>query len=725
MTDRQRRVRNRTEANPPLPDEIDGRPAESSHSEAEGALSSAVEIRNALNFTFKSFLAKHDFVQPWCLQAALKFQELGLSPDDSFLDVLQKRKMKMDAVSNLWHEFKRKFAPTEADDSKSATEWRSCLMEILPENPRPLFDFELEEWHATFPPLRKFAFRQAAASAFNSTVSKESKTSQKRTIQNMAILSDPNFKRPHQFYCNGIPFDPRSSNMEVSLSQPNSEGWGFLQSFLAMDEEITDVLSGQTDSEFDDFGALSESDVQNAANSLCEAWGISVSVTFGSDSSPMMIQRANGHLDDQHHVMADKADLAGLKFPSACELKKGSNQGFQTPFWDAMDQAIERLQVVTETHGYLRRFTIFALAPPTCCAVFALSEYKHNQMSWKVHLVRIEPGHLFPLWATLQQRAENDPTWFLHPEAGCLQKLSRMLWSPAISQPVLPRNASNYREPSIYLPLSYFSVQFEARSSSGTVFLLNAPETVEGRKCGLFRHTERTLVVKLFTNEEDFQNEVISLEGMAKQLQLYDQDRLENVFGWQDSSDFFPLASLDLSDAKARLNWFSTVPASAKKLRKLPVAPKITKIINLNNEFRKKSSHEEIWWGTDTFSCSEDFKGVLLMKEGKPLNWEKVSSLETKVELKKEIQYGVLLSLQLLHACGRVHRDVRSPNVLFFNGHAQLIDFGYSAAIGEEQEEAPTTSRKMVPLCVWQEVPWTRWGPEHDHLLLHDLLRYL
>ena len=68
----------------------------------------------------------------------------------------------------------------------------------------------------------------------------------------------------------------------------------------------------------------------------------------------------------------------------------------------------------------------------------------------------------------------------------------------------------------------------------------------------------------------------------------------------------------------------------------------------------------------------------------------------------------VFRQLQELHGLGLVHRDIRAPNVLLFNGTTQLIDYGFSA----EEEEAfkgrvPSTISDIMGFGA-KNPPWTR-----------------
>ena len=68
----------------------------------------------------------------------------------------------------------------------------------------------------------------------------------------------------------------------------------------------------------------------------------------------------------------------------------------------------------------------------------------------------------------------------------------------------------------------------------------------------------------------------------------------------------------------------------------------------------------------------------------------------------------VFHQLQELHEIGKVHRDIRAPNVLLFNGKTQLIDFGFSVVEGRTfRGSVPSTISDIMELRR-NDPPWTR-----------------
>ena len=141
----------------------------------------------------------------------------------------------------------------------------------------------------------------------------------------------------------------------------------------------------------------------------------------------------------------------------------------------------------------------------------------------------IHPDQSIPLWTALNQFALHNPSWYLHPEAYSLRLLTQRLWAPIEQQ---------------FLPLAYYSVQFRARSSSGTVFLLNAPTTVSGQTTAIFRHNQDTFAVKVFRDETAYTNEIQSLQCISQSLGELDGQRPSPLLRNQKwkSSQFYALA---------------------------------------------------------------------------------------------------------------------------------------------------------------------------------------
>ena len=106
---------------------------------------------------------------------------------------------------------------------------------------------------------------------------------------------------------------------------------------------------------------------------------------------------------------------------------------------------------------------------------------------------------------------------------------------------------------SSHMPLCYFSVQFQAKCASSTVFLINATSRVkvkvenslnakgvkESKKCQLLLHGPESIAVKVFTNAVDYDNEIQSLTQMANLL--VDENFLR-IPQWRDPSHFYALA---------------------------------------------------------------------------------------------------------------------------------------------------------------------------------------
>ena len=463
--------------------------------------------------------------------------------------------------------------------------------------------------------------------------------------------------------------------------------------------------------------------VQDAAQKLSAKHKLTVLETFQSDCSPFATKLPTNNNGLAFHKFGSKIDVAGLRFPSGCELKEASNGPLQNSFWEAVVQTLDRLQMISQTCCHLKRFVIFALAPPSCCMFFALSNYEHSQMSWTIHMTTIKPGHLFPLWAILETHAEYHPSWFLHPQAGSLQKLVKELWAPL---PPLREPQEVADLPMRFLPMCYFSIQFVMRSSSGTVFLINGPETPQDPivlgdpnppkdVCGVFRHNENTLAVKVFETEDDFKREKLSLTGMANLLSSTSED-LKGIRPLD--TPFYALATSSGSDD---LEWFSTADEQ-KKRRALPQKSMITNMLNANKKYCRNKGFE-MWWG-DAEECAP--LPILLMEAGEPLElaWKRLAGQKAQVnELVRNTRLGVTTSLNLLHATKRVHRDVRSPNVVLFHGRAQLIDYGFSATF-DDQKRAPSAAREIMDKSDFTRVTAT-WTTTDDHLMFQHLLLHL
>ena len=473
-----------------------------------------------------------------------------------------------------------------------------------------------------------------------------------------------------------------------------------------------------------------EDSVQTAAVELSTRHEVTVLYSSLSDHTPLATKLPTEKCGLTFHRFGD---MVGLRFPSACEMKRVSNGPLQDLFWEAVVQSLKRMQVVSQTCCHLKRFVVFALAPPSCCVFFASSKYETSQMSWTVHMVTINPVHLFPLWKILEDFATPDPSWFLHPQAGSLQKLVKELWSPTTALPVVKRKGrkvANPLEGEGYLPLCYFSVQFVKNSSSGIVYLINGPELVPndppqpdrfGKKktpstlCGVFRRNENTLAVKVFERKDDFERERLSLTSMADLLSGGAEDLKDVISSSNLKTTFYALAT---SSGPETLKWFSTVEPE-KKRRALPKASKITNMVDAHKKHCEDKQFE-MWWGV----ADRSPRPVLLMEAGVPLE-EAIKGLdnEQRESLEVNVGHGVATCLRLLHASKRVHRDIRVPNVVLFHGEAQLIDFGFSAAF-HEKTKAPKAAREIMDKHELTRIQ-TSWHPVHDDVMLQHLMRKL
>lgn len=64
-----------------------------------------------------------------------------------------------------------------------------------------------------------------------------------------------------------------------------------------------------------------------------------------------------------------------------------------------------------------------------------------------------------------------------------------------------------------------------------------------------------------------------------------------------------------------------------------------------------------------------------------PLAIEIAEALDKGLITKQEVRGDIINALFFLHSGGVAHRDIKSQNVLFYNGHAVLIDFGIAEDI--------------------------------------------
>ena len=113
-------------------------------------------------------------------------------------------------------------------------------------------------------------------------------------------------------------------------------------------------------------------------------------------------------------------------------------------------------------------------------------------------------------------------------------------------------------------------------------------------QCGLFRHNENTLAVKVFEREGEFKREKLSLTSMANLLSGDSElDRnLEAITSSLDSDfAFYAHATSSGTDA---LEWFSTAKEK-KESRSLPTEMMITNMIKANNKYCKEKGFE-MWW---------------------------------------------------------------------------------------------------------------------------------
>jgi serine/threonine protein kinase len=72
--------------------------------------------------------------------------------------------------------------------------------------------------------------------------------------------------------------------------------------------------------------------------------------------------------------------------------------------------------------------------------------------------------------------------------------------------------------------------------------------------------------------------------------------------------------------------------------------------------------------------------GIIWMKPGMRIE-EALEACKTTIDHTCASVFGFL---RVLHSAERVHRDIRPPNILFFEGlknSVQLIDYGYSARV--------------------------------------------
>jgi serine/threonine protein kinase len=135
-------------------------------------------------------------------------------------------------------------------------------------------------------------------------------------------------------------------------------------------------------------------------------------------------------------------------------------------------------------------------------------------------------------------------------------------------------------------------------------------------------------------------------------------------------------------------------------------------IRHIENEIAmmKINHHRNIVEYIDTYICGEELWIVMEYVEGGALT-DLLSICEMTEPQIARVCQDCLLSLEYLHKQNRIHRDIKSDNVLMgMDGSVKLADFGYCAQLVGDADRR----KSMVGTPYWM-APEVIRGLEYDH----------
>lgn len=173
----------------------------------------------------------------------------------------------------------------------------------------------------------------------------------------------------------------------------------------------------------------------------------------------------------------------------------------------------------------------------------------------------------------------------------------------------------------------------------------------------------------------------------------YDKEMVSAVHIRKDDPNKFYFREKKLGEGAGGEVWrardIKTSKLVAIKLAKLPTEADQEKN-NIKNEIalHALSKHPNVVEYIDSFQTKEHLWVVLELMEGGDL-----TSLcgANKVWTEEAIAFvcrEVLQALESLHSAHRLHRDIKSDNILFdYSGHVKIADFGFAAGLHAERKK--------------------------------------
>eukprot|EP01121_Diplochlamys_sp_Union-15-3_P002969 TRINITY_DN12803_c0_g1_i1.p1 TRINITY_DN12803_c0_g1~~TRINITY_DN12803_c0_g1_i1.p1 ORF type:complete len:232 (-),score=41.40 TRINITY_DN12803_c0_g1_i1:30-725(-) len=147
-------------------------------------------------------------------------------------------------------------------------------------------------------------------------------------------------------------------------------------------------------------------------------------------------------------------------------------------------------------------------------------------------------------------------------------------------------------------------------------------------------------------------------------------------------------------------------------LKKMPIKKANLKMLHTEITIMKKTKHPNIVGYIDSF-ISKDCKFIWVVMEFMDGGSLADIILEGTLMTEKHIAYvckEVLKALEYMHTKGRIHRDIKSDNILLrSDGSVKIADFGYSAELTPDHQKRTT----IVGTPYWM-APELIDGEEYD-----------